>query len=107
MQNAIERSTESALAATANQPPEVKAAAVGAAVAAGVPSPLPSDVAFIWKLLIGGLILALLGALAGVIFVVVDGEETTNPDVIVTIFTSVLTGLIGLFVRSPSQSGGG
>jgi hypothetical protein len=104
--DSIEENAEEALAATANQPVEVKAAAVGAAIAA-ISSPPPPVVAFIWKMLVGGLILALLAALAGIIFVVVDGSESTSPDVIVTVFTSVLTGLIGLFVRSPSQSGGG
>lgn len=91
---------EEALQATAGQSPEVQAAAVAAAI----PPPTGSEVNWLWKALVVGLIVILLGALAGVVFAVLDANDSTSPDVIVTLFTAVLTGLIGLFVRSPVQS---
>ncbi len=92
--------TTEALEATAGQPVEVQAAAVGAAIG----PPPPEAVSWLWKALVVGL-LALAGAsLIGVVFAVVDGDKETSPDVLVTLFTSSLTGLIGLFVKSPTQA---
>lgn len=48
-----------------------------------------------------GLVVLLVISLGGVIWSVIDGNDKTSPDVIVTLFTAVLTGLIGLFVKSP------
>lgn len=89
-----------ALTATEGQSEEVKAAAVAAAI----PAPPPNIAGRLWLLLVGGLIVVLVGALVGVLIAVLDGNKGTSPDVIVTLFTGVLTGLIGLFVRSPVQS---
>ena len=47
------------------------------------------------------LAMVLVMALAGVIWTVADGRDTTSPDVLVTIFSSALSGLLGLYVRSP------
>ncbi len=97
-------SVRDALQATEGETPEVKAAVAAAAAGAAVPEPsLPSDVGFLWKALVVGMLTILVIALGGIIFTVADGNNATSPDVIVTIFTSVLTGLIGLFVRSPTQ----
>jgi hypothetical protein len=88
-----------ALEATAGQPVEVQAAAVAAAM----PAPPSNEVGWLWKALIAGLIAVLVLALGGVLVAVLDGKDSTSPDVIVTLFTAVLTGLIGLFVKSPVQ----
>lgn len=97
---AMKEAVDRALAATEGQPTEVRAAAVAAAI----PPPEAADVGVLWKTLITGLVLVLIGALVGVLIAVLDGSADTSPDVVVTLFTSVLTGLIGLFVRSPVQS---
>ena len=55
----------------------------------------------LWKILVLALAVVMVMALAGIIWTVVDGKDTTSPEVIVTIFSSALTGLIGLFVKSP------
>jgi hypothetical protein len=93
-----------ALQATEGQAPEVKAAVAAAAAGAAVPAPsLPSDIGFLWKALVVGLLAVLVISLGGIIYTVADANDRTSPDVIVTIFSSALTGLIGLFVRSPTQ----
>lgn len=89
-----------ALAATAGQPSEVQAAAVRAAI----PPPTGGNVNWLWKALVSGLILLLVLSLIGVMWAVLDSNDKTSPDTIVTLFTAVLTGLIGLFVKSPVQS---
>jgi hypothetical protein len=89
-----------ALAATAGQPAEVQAAAVRAAI----PPPRGGDVNWLWKVLVSGLVVVLIISLMGVMWAVLDAKDGTSPDTIVTLFTAVLTGLIGLFVKSPVQA---
>jgi hypothetical protein len=72
-------------------------------VRAAIPAPMAAEVAPLWRILVGGLVLILVISLGGLILTVADGNEQTSPDVLVTVFTSVLTGLVGLFVRSPAQ----
>lgn len=96
----LQESVNDALAATSGQAPEVQAAAVRAAIG----QPPPEAVSWLWKALVVGLILLLVISLGGVIWAVLDGTGKTSPDVIVTLFTAVLTGLIGLFVKSPVQN---
>jgi hypothetical protein len=96
----LNEAVQEALQATAGQPAEVQAAAVRAAI----PPPSGHDASWLWKALVLGLLVILVIATIGVISVVADGDKDTNADVLVTIFTSVLTGLIGLFVKSPTQS---
>jgi hypothetical protein len=95
-----------ALEATADQPIEVKAAVASEVAKAVVPTPLPQDVGFLWRTLVMGLVAAVLISLGGIIFTVADANADTSPDVIVTVFTSALTGLIGLFVQSPTGQTG-
>ena len=93
-----------ALDVTANEPPEVKAAAASAATTKSVRAiggPLSRDVGFLWKTLVVGLVAILLISLGGIIYTVVDGNNDTTPDVIVTVFSAALAGLLGLFVQSP------
>jgi cation transporter-like permease len=98
----VEEAVSGAVAGVANESEEVKAAVGAAAATAAVPTPPPTAVGTLWTILIVGLVLAVLGSLAGVIVVVADGKSTTDPNVIVTIFTTTLAGLIGLFVKSPT-----
>ncbi len=105
MANHVESAVHAALNATANEPPEVKSAAVSGAAqaAASVPPPSGEAVSWLWKALVVGLLVLLAIALIGIISTVVDGKDNTSPDVLVTVFSSALTGLIGLFVTSPTQ----
>lgn len=100
MATITERVSE-ALTATAGQPTEVQAAAVAAAI----PPPTAEGALGLWKALVMGLVVALLLSLLGVLWAVIDANDGTSPDVAVTVFTAILTGLIGLFVKSPAQGG--
>ncbi len=95
----MREAVDAALEATKGQPAEVQAAAVRAAIA----PPTGEAVNWLWKALVIGLVAVLLLSLAGVVWAVIDGKPATSPDVLVTLFTATLTGLIGLFVKSPVQ----
>ena len=100
---AMQQAVRGAMEGAAGQSVEVRAA-VGAAAAAGVGSlspPPAHEVGALWKILVTALSVVLVIALAGIIWTVVDGDEATSPDVLVTVFTSALTGLLGLFIKSP------
>jgi len=90
---------EAALEATANQTEEVKSAAVAAA--GQVPPPQGRAISALWLLLVGGLLIILVGSLAGIIYIQID-KPTSSVDTLVTIFTTTLAGLLGLFVKSPT-----
>jgi hypothetical protein len=94
----VQSAISAAVTATAGESDTVKAAS--AAAAAAIPPPPLTDVGALWKMLVGGLLVILLAARIGIIWAVVDKRTT---DVLVTVFTSSLTALIGLFVKSPSQ----
>jgi hypothetical protein len=96
----LQDAVSEALEATEGQPAEVQAAAVAAAI----PPPSPEAAIGLWRTLVTGLVIVLVLSLIGIMWAVLDGNANTSPDVIVTIFTAALTGLIGLFVRSPMQS---
>jgi hypothetical protein len=98
----VEATVRDAVDGVADEPIEVKAA-VGAAAATAttISHPPENQVGVLWRILVSALAAVLVMALAGIIWTVVDGKDSTSPEVIVTIFSSALTGLIGLFVRSP------
>lgn len=91
-----------AVAAVKDEPAAVKAAVGAAAAAAAVPTPTSEQAGWLWRMLVGGLMIILITALIGIIITVQDGKNSTSPDVLVTVFSSSLTGLIGLFVRPSS-----
>ena len=90
-----------AMAGLEGQSEGVKAA-VGVAVANQIPPPPAPVVGTLWKVLVWSLSVILVIALGGIIYTVADGKTSTSPDVLVTVFTAALTGLIGLFVKTPS-----
>ena len=98
----VQEMVRDAVEGVAGQPTEVKAAVGAAAASAAVPKPPDAEVGVLWKILVFALSAILVLALAGIIWTVGDGKDTTSPDVIVTVFSSALTGLLGLFVKSPS-----
>jgi hypothetical protein len=99
----VEQNVRAAVDAVEGQPAEVKAAVGAAAATAAIPSPAPADAGMLWKIFVAGLVAILLIALGGIIYTVADANDQTGPDVIVTVFSSVLTGLIGLFVKAPTR----
>lgn len=104
MTDGVTDAVSSAMAGASDESDPVKAAVGAAAAMAAVPPPsTPTAISRLWTILVSGLVFALLVALGGVLYTVADGKDTTSPDVMVTVFTALLTGLIGLFVKSPTQ----
>ncbi|MEA2364038.1 MAG: hypothetical protein QOD71_3183 [Thermoleophilaceae bacterium] len=62
------------------------------------------DIAFLWKLVIGGFVALLLGGTVLVFVLVLSGERT---EVIAPLVTGALGVLAGLLAQSPTQSSGG
>jgi hypothetical protein len=69
--------------------------------ALGTPSQGALDKAFGW--LVPGLIVMLLLSLVGMFLLIYDANVNTAPDMLLTAFTALLTGLLGLFIKSPQQ----
>jgi hypothetical protein len=95
-----------ALTATANQPEAVQSAAVNGAAtgAAGtVPPPTGMTTNVLWTILVSVLGAVVLGSALSIIIYAL-GNKAAPPDILTTIFTATLSGLIGLFVKSPSSS---
>lgn len=98
----LDTKVKEALSATSAESDEVKAAAVAAAIQ----GPDSKTANVLWVTLVVGLTLGVLAALGGILFAVMDGNAATGTDVIVTAFTALLTGVLGLFIKSPLQASG-
>lgn len=95
-----------ALTATAGETDTVKAAAVGGAATAAagaVPPPTATTTNILWIILISVLSLVVLGSAISMIVYALE-NKASPPDILITIFTTTLSGLIGLFVKPPSSS---
>ncbi len=68
-----------------------------------VPDPLPEAANDLWRYLVIGLLVLLLVALVGVVYLLADGDPKSSPDVALTAFTGLLTGLLGLFIKTPTK----
>ena len=55
------------------------------------------------RTLVLALLAVLVVSLGGIIVTAADGDDGTRPDVIMTVFLLALTGLLGLFVKSPHK----
>jgi hypothetical protein len=75
-----------------------------AAIQAVIPPPTGEAVNKLWMTLVQGLLLLLVIALLGLLYLLIDDKSS---DVALTVFTSLLTGLIGLFAPSPTSTAGG
>jgi hypothetical protein len=82
---------------------DLDAAAQVAAVTAVIGPPGEQATIRLWTLLVAGLLVLLVIALGGLIYLVADSID--GSDVVLTVFTSVLTGLLGLFAPNPANSG--
>lgn len=92
-----------ALEATSDQSETVKAAAVGgatvaAASAIGAPSSTTTNI--LWTILVSALALVTLGSAIAMIIYALQ-NKASPPDILTTVFTTTLSGLIGLFVKQP------
>ena len=85
--------------ATAGQSPEVQRIAMQAVV----PPPPAAEAGKLWLALVVGLLVLAAISLGGMIYAVADGNDKTDPDTALTAFTSLLTGLIGLFAPRPAS----
>jgi hypothetical protein len=101
----VQNMVGAALAATAGESDTVKSAAVGAAASTAtgtIPAPSSRTTNALWIILVvvlGSVVLA-----SAISIVVYAGENKTSPpDVLITVLTTALSGLIGLFVRPPSN----
>jgi hypothetical protein len=90
---------EAALAKTQGQSAGEQARAVEALMVE--PSQPTAD--DLWEWLVKGLIVALVIALVGLIVLIAIGKSS---DALLTAFTALLSGLIGLFVKTPGGGGG-
>jgi len=93
-------SVKEVLQATASENQDVKTAALNA-MAPPLSPPGRSVTDIVWVVLVGGLVVLLILALLGLTHVIGHG---VSDDKVVTIFTTVLAGLLGLFVKSPAQT---
>jgi type III secretory pathway component EscS len=59
--------------------------------------------AALWQILVVALSAILVISLGGIIVTVADGNDQTRPDTIVTVFLFALSGLLGLFAKSPTR----
>jgi ABC-type Fe3+ transport system permease subunit len=83
-----------------NKSTEEQVNAVAAAIGKQ-PSRKVADV--LWVLFVVVLSVALLLTLGLAGWSVMDGNADTSPEIFLGIFTAVLTGLVGIFVKSPVQ----
>ncbi len=94
-----------AVDAVANESDTVKAAALNASVLAvqsAIPPPSQAQAGLLWKMLVGTLgAILVITVLTTSIYVLKN--SAAPPDLLVTIFTTTLAALIGLFVKSPSE----
>jgi hypothetical protein len=98
MQQKVE-DARSIAGAVSDLAPDAQAAIIQAAI----PTPTGEAINRLWMTLVQGLLLALLVALGGLLYLLIDDKSA---DVAVTVFTALLTGLLGLFAPSPTSSSG-
>ena len=61
----------------------------------------------LWLLVVAGLLGLATIALAGVLYLIADGNPETKPELALTAFVGVLGGLLGLLIGAPWREPGG
>ncbi|MFY9588525.1 MAG: hypothetical protein WAT66_13825 [Actinomycetota bacterium] len=89
---------EKVMTATQGQPQSVVQEALAAI---GKPGQKATD--RLWTMFVGGLVAGLLASVGALIAAILDGKTATAPEDVLKVFTPLLTGLVGLFVKSPTQ----
>lgn len=102
VESSAERATsvQKVVQATANETPQVKQAALEA-LGPPVPPPTKTAADIVWVVLVLGLVAILALAILGLTHVI--GHKVAD-DKMITVFTTVLAGLLGLFVKGPNTS---
>lgn len=72
------------------------------AMQAVVPPPSQTDASRLWFILVTGLLILAAISLGGLVYLLADGKASTDPDAALTAFTSLVTGLLGLFAPKPT-----
>jgi len=85
--------------ATADKDPAVQQQALAA-----ITPPSQDTANDLWRILVIGLLVLILVSLGGVLYLLADNKDKTSPDLALTAFTALLTGLFGSFVKSPTQN---
>ena len=101
----VQDAVTAALTATANESEAVRAAAAGGAAAAtsgAIAAPSSATTNVLWTILVSVLSLVVLGSAISIVVYVVE-NKASPPDILITVFTTTLSGLIGLFVRPPGS----
>ena len=62
----------------------------------------PKDVSWLYRAVIAALIGTMAIALIALSWTILDGNDRTSPDLLLTVFTGALGGLVGFFARAPS-----
>ncbi|SRR6266542_3442726 len=93
-------SVQQVVQATANEAPEVKRAALEA-LGPPVPPPTPFAADIVWVILVAGIVAVLVLAVLGLTHVI---GHSVSDDQVITVFTTALAGLLGLFVKRPGES---
>jgi hypothetical protein len=101
-ETAVDRAQAVQTTAAAVQPLDKDAQV--AAMKGVVPGPDEKTTSILWLVLVGGLVGLAAVALIGLIVLLGTGKST---GVVLTAFTALLTGLIGLFSPTPVRSGQG
>jgi hypothetical protein len=96
---ALAAAIESTANTVKDRPPSVQRAALVAAGGAGTPDTATTN--DLWRYIVIGLLVLLFVALVGLITLLALGKTV---DVVLTAFTALLTGTVGLFVPSPAGS---
>jgi hypothetical protein len=73
-----------------------------AAIESVVPRPGQKTADTIWLILVSGFVFLILVSLVGLLYMIGDGNDNTSPDLVVTAFTTLTAGLLGLFVKGPN-----
>jgi uncharacterized phage infection (PIP) family protein YhgE len=90
-----------ALTATQGESDTVKAAAINAVGAISPPGTRTANM--LWLILVSVLAAVVLASAIGAVVYIMD-NKAAPPDILITIFTTAFSGLIGLFVRPPASS---
>ena len=91
-------SVQQVIEATANESTEVKHAALTALGPPPVPPPTRGAADVVWIILVTGLVALLVLGILGLTHVIGHG---VSDDKVITVFTTSLAGLLGLFVSKP------
>jgi hypothetical protein len=102
----VQSAVSGAMAAVAQESDSVKQAigssAAAAAAAAAVPAPNERTTSILWIIFVSTLCVAVLvTAVLSAVYML--HNKKAPPDALITVFTSTLTALVGLFVKSPTQ----